>query len=78
MVSGKLTPSQSHGGVLYYLVEVPKEEYEKSKHEQAHSYSTHESNQESSHAVPKQRLVEHFQEFLMIKSLITHNPDGLL
>jgi len=31
MVSGKLTPSQSHGGALYYLVEVPREEYEKQR-----------------------------------------------
>uniref|UniRef100_A0A336LY73 CSON004983 protein n=1 Tax=Culicoides sonorensis TaxID=179676 RepID=A0A336LY73_CULSO len=28
--SGKVTPSQSHGGALYYLVQVPREEYEKS------------------------------------------------
>lgn len=31
MVSGKITPSQSHGGALYYLVEVPREEYEKQR-----------------------------------------------
>lgn len=30
MVSGKVTPSQSHGGALYYLVQIPREEYEKS------------------------------------------------
>lgn len=47
MVSGKLTPSQSHGGVLYYLVEVPKEEYEKSKLERTRSYSTSECNIET-------------------------------
>lgn len=57
MVSGKLTPSQSHGGVLYYLVEVPKEEYEKAKCERARSYSTSESTQEMAKVVPKPRLV---------------------
>lgn len=42
MVSGKVTPSQSHGGALYYLVQVPREQYEKSLRE---SESHRESQQ---------------------------------
>lgn len=57
MVSGKLTPSQSHGGVLYYLVEVPKEDYEKSKAERSRSYSASECNLEVTKTMITPRLV---------------------